>query len=67
MIRYLITLLIATICVVEVYSQDTLVIEPVPSKLDKAGPAGWTKGGNWMNQHEDICVIGKKRKVKKVC
>ena len=36
--------------------KDTVV--PVPSQEDRAAAAGWSKGGNWMDQHEDINRIG---------
>lgn len=38
-------------------------VKPVPGTLDKAAPAGWSNGGNWMDQHNDICAIGTKQKV----
>lgn len=36
---------------------------PVPSTLDKAEAAGWTKGSTWMGQHQDINRIGQNRSV----
>lgn len=38
-------------------------VTPLPGTLDRPGPAGWSNGGVWMDQHNDICNIGKKRDV----
>jgi len=36
-----------------------LTIIPVPSREDRAAAAGWSNGGNWLDQHEDINRIGR--------
>ncbi len=38
-------------------------IVPVPSSETRAASAGWQRGGNWMNQHEDINKVGETRKL----
>lgn len=34
-------------------------IVPVASEEDRSASAGWTRGGNWLNQHQDINRIAK--------
>lgn len=38
-------------------------IVPVPSNETRAVPAGWLRGGTWMDQHEDINKVGETRKL----
>ena len=39
---------------------------PIPSSEDRAAAAGWLDGGNWLDQHADICAIGLARPVEMV-
>ena len=46
-----------------VFGAENTAVIPTPSAEDRAAAAGWTAGGTWLDQHEDINRIGASREV----